>query len=70
MISTGVEAGNDERSDPGQMDGEKQGSDSDPKGPEDETKSEIVEEKHATAETICKEGKTATGSLNAFHPQF
>lgn len=52
---TGVaEAGNDERSDPGQMDAEKQGSDSDPK-------SEIVEEQQATVETICKDGKTATG---------
>lgn len=52
---TGVaEAGNDERSDPGQMDAEKQGSDSDPK-------SETVEEQQATVEMICKEGKTATG---------
>lgn len=52
---TGVaEAGNDERSDPGQMDAEKQGSDSDPK-------SETVEEQRATVETICKQGKTATG---------
>ncbi|KAK9959128.1 hypothetical protein ABG768_011208 [Culter alburnus] len=43
-----AEAGNDERSDPGQMDAEKQGSDSDPK-------SEIVEEQQATVETICKD---------------
>ncbi|XP_056126191.1 heterogeneous nuclear ribonucleoprotein U-like protein 1 [Rhinichthys klamathensis goyatoka] len=47
----GVEAGNDERSDPGQMDGEKQGSDGDPKSPEGETKSETVEGQQATAET-------------------
>jgi len=61
---TGVEAG----SDPGQMDGEKQDCDGDPKSPENKTES--LEGQQATAETICKEGKTATGSLNAFHPQF
>ncbi|XDV28654.1 hypothetical protein PO909_031881 [Leuciscus waleckii] len=67
----GVEAGNDERSDPGQMDGEKQGSDgekqgsdsekqgsdSDPKGPEDEIKSETEEGQHVTVEMICKEAE-------------
>lgn len=62
---TGVaEAGKDECSDQGQMAAEKKGSDIDPSVSgvsKDENKPETVDVQQATVETICKEGKTATG---------
>lgn len=62
---TGVaEAGNDECSDQGQMAAEKKGSDIDPSVSEvskDENKPGTVDVQQATVETVCKEGKTATG---------